>query len=160
MTQICDIVKNGRSDADIRKEAVWTLCNAATVGSREQIYSLALKDNFRIIEVLCDYLETCRDRQSIKTVLDSLFAILRTGEDQDQGNPFSDIVDECGGLETIESLQEDESAEVYESAVRILETFFDCDEVDAENKKDENIKFDFTSASSAGRPILPFARSG
>jgi hypothetical protein len=154
MAQICDIVKNGSSDAEIRKEAVWTLCNAATVGNREQIYSLVLKDNFRIVDTLGDYLETCRDAKSIRTVLDSLFAILKVGEDQDTGNPFCDMIEQCGGLETIEKLQEDASEEVYEGAVRILETFFDCQELG--ETKTENIRFDFTS----GNPILPFTRSG
>lgn len=154
MAQICDIVKNGSSDAEIRKEAVWTLCNAATVGNREQIYSLVLKDNFRIVDTLGEYLETCRDAKSIRTVLDSLFAILKVGEDQDTGNPFCDMIEQCGGLETIEKLQEDASEEVYEGAVRILETFFDCQELG--ETKTENIRFDFTS----GNPILPFTRSG
>ena len=156
MTQICEIVKNGLSDSEIRKEAVWTICNAATAGNRDQIYSLAFKDSFRIIDILCDYLENCRDAKSIRTVLDSIFAILKLGQDQDPCNPFCELLEQCGGLDTIEGLQEDESAEVYEAAVRILETFFDCN--DLEVKQGESIKFDFTNSS--GMPILPFARSG
>ena len=41
-----------------------------------------------------------------------------------QENPFAQLVDEAEGLEAIERLQHHESVEVYNMAVKLLETFF------------------------------------
>jgi importin subunit alpha-1 len=125
LNQVCDMIKNGRTEADVRKEAVWILCNISTVGSAVQVNQLVARYN--MIDHLCEYLTACRDTQSLKSCLDALYAILSIYIDDPTGyNPFRYIVEECGGLETIEQLQQDESAEVYNAAVRLLESFFDC----------------------------------
>ena len=161
MGLICDIVRDGRSDSELRKEAIWTLCNAATVGNRDQIYTLVLKDRYKMAEVMCDFLETCRDPKTTRTVVDAIYAILCKGEDEeDTDNPFTGIIEECGGLAIIEDLQEDESPEVYEGAIRVLERFFDCEEVAQEQQPVARFDFSHPTGSKDGMPILPFARSG
>jgi importin subunit alpha-1 len=145
MGLICDTIKEGVVDSEIRKEASWTICNAATVGSRNQIYTLVLKERYRILDLLCDYLESCRDLKTIKTVLDSIHSILRMGA-EDEYNSFSQIMEECGGLAIIEDLQANDCQEVYESAVGILESFFDCEQI--------------VKPLQDGMPILPFTRCG
>jgi hypothetical protein len=161
MDRICDMARDGHADLDIRKEAVWSICNACTVGKDEDVAYLVTDRRYRILDLFCDYLDACRDTQSIKTVLDSIYAILSIYENDPDGlNPFRDIVEECGGLATIESLQQDESADVYNAAVRILESFFDCNE---DTVSQGPLNFDFGRPSQPqkdGMPILPFARSG
>jgi hypothetical protein len=151
---ICDILRNGSVDFEERREAVWTLCNAATVGSRNQKLTLVLRDGFRVLELLSDYLGVCRDIAVLRSVLDAIYALLDAGDEANDLNPFCHIIEECGGLDLIESLQEYESAEVYASAVRILERFFECREPPIEYSKKSS------PSRQPGMPILPFTRSG
>ena len=161
MDRICDIVRDGHADQDVRKEAVWSICNACTVGKQVDVASLVTDRRYRILDLLCEYLDACRDTQSMKTVLDSIYAILSIYENDPDGlNPFCVVVEECGGLATIEALQQDESADVYNAAVRILESFFDCNE---DIVSPGPLNFDFgrpAQTKREGMPILPFARSG
>lgn len=153
MQRVCDILKDASSsDADIRTEAAWTVCNACTVGKDSQIRLLATDSRFRVVELLSSYLESCHDSRSIITTLDAIFAVLQSGGVST--NIYTPILEECGGLTTVENLQEDESEEVYKSAVRILESFFNCHDINEDRKENTGIVFDFTGNRS------PFARSG
>ena len=162
MQRICDLLRDGRNDGDIRKEAAWTVCNASTVGNRQQVRSLVTDSRFRFFEILTNYLESSHDTKSIKTTLEAIHAILAHGDDDDLLNPYTAILEECGGLSVIEDLQQDESEDVYHAAVGILERFYNCDEEENQAPQDSKIVFDFGAPKSRdpNMPILPFARSG
>jgi importin subunit alpha-1 len=66
-------------------------------------------------------------------VLDAFANILKHGEASGGGNAYADFVDECGGMEKIEQLQNHENEELYKKALSIMERYFadeDDDEID------------------------------
>jgi hypothetical protein len=160
MDRVCEILQSGNTDTDLRKEAVWSICNASTVGNREQIRQLVTDSRFRVIELLTNFIQSSHDRKSIKTVLDSLYSILLAGSVEGYSeSAYSAILEECGGLTIIEDLQQDESEDIYRGAIRILENFFNCeDEEDANLAVNENkIVFNFSQDISSPSDV---ARSG
>jgi hypothetical protein len=48
-------------------------------------------------------------------------------------NPFAQLVEDADGLDKIEALQEHQNEDLYEKAVSILETYFECEEGDDQN---------------------------
>jgi importin subunit alpha-6/7 len=160
MERVCELLRSGTSDADVRREAIWCIANGCTVGCRDQIHTLVADGRFGIMEVLSQYIESNRDSKSVIASLDAIYSVLASARraGADTARSYSLILEECGGLTAIEDLQQDKSEEVYRACVRILETFFSCDEEDQENFVDEKIKFDFKSPSRASLPAI--SRSG
>lgn len=59
-------------------------------------------------------------------------------------NNFAQMVDECEGLDKIESLQSHDNNEIYEKAVKVLEKYWLEDEEEEQNAQDgtqENLSF-------------------
>ncbi len=78
-----------------------------------------------MIPPFCSLL-SCKDTQVVQVVLDGINNILKlagTGIDMVTG-----LIEECGGLDKIESLQNHENVEIYKLAYEIIEQFF-SDEV-------------------------------
>lgn len=48
-------------------------------------------------------------------------------------NPYAAIVEECGGLDKIEFLQQHENVEIYLKAFEIIERYFGTDDADDTN---------------------------
>jgi hypothetical protein len=85
---------------------------------------------------MCDLL-TIADNKLIMMVLETLENILTVGEllakaREEKANPFTIAIEEADGLDKIESLQSHDNAQIYEKAVKILETFFGA-EAEIEN---------------------------
>jgi importin subunit alpha-1 len=138
------------AEFDIRKEAAWAISNATSGGSPEQIKFLVTQG---CIRPLCDLL-TVNDAKIVTIALEGLenvsivclspcpagfyyshtlcllpfTQILRVGEDEAKQmggqNPMATFVAEAEGLTKIEELQQHANNDLYEKAVRILETFF------------------------------------
>lgn len=80
------------------------------------------------IKPICDLL-ICPDPRIVTVCLEGLENILKVGEaDKCLGNTtvnlFAQAIDEADGLEKIENLQSHDNTEIYEKAVKILETFW------------------------------------
>lgn len=81
------------------------------------------------IKPLCDLL-TCPDPRIVTVSLEGLENILKVGEqEKDLGNSnginvYARYIDEAEGLEKIENLQTHDNNEIYEKAVKILETYW------------------------------------
>lgn len=115
------------SEMDVKKEAAWAIANATTGGTSEQIDYL-IKCN--PIPSLIKLLEST-DERIIKVILEGLENILETGEKMKLAhgkNLYVSPIGQAGGLEKIENLQQHPDDTIYESAVRILERFFDAQE--------------------------------
>lgn len=88
------------------------------------------------IKPLCDLL-VCPDPRIVTVCLEGLENILKVGEaEKNQGttggvNVYAQMIDEAEGLEKIENLQSHDNSEIYEKAVKILETFWLEEEDDA-----------------------------
>lgn len=80
------------------------------------------------IKPLCD-LFVCPDPRIVTVCLEGLENILKVGEaEKNMGtgdvNCYAQLVEEAEGLEKIENLQSHDNNEIYEKAVKILETYW------------------------------------
>jgi len=94
---------------------------------------LFLDDRFLVsqgcIKPLCDLL-VCPDPRIVTVCLEGLENILKVGEaEKNLGNSgdvnfYAQMIDDAEGLEKIENLQSHDNNEIYEKAVKILETYW------------------------------------
>ncbi|KAI3838843.1 hypothetical protein MKX03_002619, partial [Papaver bracteatum] len=126
------------AEFDIKKEVAWEISNANSGGSHEQIkYVFVLFFLGSVlrgcIKPLCNLL-ICRDARIVTVCLEGLENILKFGEAEktigntEGVNLYAHMIDEAEGLEKIENLQSHENTEIYEKAVKILETYWSEEE--------------------------------
>lgn len=102
--------------------------------------------NQRCIKPLCDLL-VCPDPRIVTVSLEGLENILKVGEAEKLAgntgdvNYYAQLIDDAEGLEKIENLQSHDNNEIYEKAVKILETYW-LDEED-ENAVDDSAQAGF-----------------
>uniref|UniRef100_A0A1J3HH52 Importin subunit alpha n=1 Tax=Noccaea caerulescens TaxID=107243 RepID=A0A1J3HH52_NOCCA len=114
------------AEFDVKKEAAWAISNATSGGSHDQIKYLVEQG---CIKPLCDLL-VCPDPRIITVCLEGLENILKVGEAEmalgntGDTNYFAQLIDDAEGLEKIENLQSHDNNEIYEKAVKILETYW------------------------------------
>lgn len=88
------------------------------------------------IKPLCDLL-VCPDLRIVTVCLEGLENILKIGEAEKSFgntgdvNAYAQAIDDAEGLEKIENLQSHDNNEIYEKAVKILETYWLEDEDEA-----------------------------
>lgn len=121
------------AEFDIKKEAAWAISNATSGGTHQQIMYLV---NQSCIKPLCDLL-LCPDVRIVTVALEGLDNILKVGE-ADKAlcggvNQYAQFIDEADGLDKIEKLQNHSNNDIYEKAVKILETYFGIDEEEDQN---------------------------
>jgi hypothetical protein len=127
MEYVVDLAMNG--EWEVRKEAIWVLSNIATGGTPGQVMSVV---ECGAIDGVCSILNV-NDTKMLLVALDAVSNILKVGADN--GKDYVSFVDECDGLMHIEELQEHESEEVYNHAVKIIETYFGVED----GAEDENL---------------------
>lgn len=134
---------------DVQKEAAWAISNIASGGSEDQTRFLVSQ---AALPALCGMLK-CGDAKMIIVVLDALNNILKVGKKENsmEDNEYADIVEECGGLDTLEELQRHENEEVYEKSVKILQNYFESEEDDGMGMAPqvENGQFAFGATNGA-----------
>ncbi|KAH9766265.1 Importin subunit alpha-4 [Citrus sinensis] len=141
------------AEFEVKKEASWAISNATSGGTREQIQFLVSQG---CIKPLCDLL-VCPDPRIVTVCLEGLENILKIGEaDKEAGsttvNVYSEMIDECDGLDKIENLQSHDNNEIYEKAVKLLERYWVEEEDDEQNIPDgNNPEFNF----GTGQPNIP-----
>jgi len=81
-----------------------------------------------IVSVLCSWLDK-NDTKSLIIILEGIWNVLSVGK-HIFNNQFQQLVDECGGLDKLEALQEYPNHHVYELALDILENYFEIEEID------------------------------
>ncbi|KAL1802245.1 hypothetical protein DCAR_0933822 [Daucus carota subsp. sativus] len=114
------------AEFDIKKEAAWALSNATSGGTHDQIKYLVSQG---CIKPMCDLL-VCPDPRIVTVCLEGLENILKVGEaEKNLGqsgdvNVYAQMIDDAEGLEKIENLQSHDNNEIYEKAVKILETYW------------------------------------
>jgi importin subunit alpha-1 len=118
---------------EIRREAIWAICNAASSKNPDQIGYLV---QHNAIPAICSLLGE-RDVKTLSVALEGLNQILRYGSENfrlaDGSNPFAVVVDECGGLAKLETLQSHPNTHIYNKALSIIEKYF---EVEADESTD------------------------
>jgi hypothetical protein len=120
------------ANADFRakREAAWAVSNFTTSGSLNQVAYLVQQGCIPPLVALL----SVQDVNLLMVVLDALSHILAVGQNvpNANGNPCADYVEEAGGIDAIEALQEHENEEVYLKALKIIETYF-MDDQDGNN---------------------------
>lgn len=115
---------------DVQKEAAWAIANITSGGNEEQTKFLVSQAS---IPALCAMVN-CGDTKMIIVVLDAIENILKVGLKNSNGrvvdNLYADAVEECGGLDAVEELQNHENEEIYEKVVNILQKYFESEEVE------------------------------
>ena len=101
--------------------AVYVICNICTNSVPSFIHFCV---EFDSILALTTNLKSS-DKPLTLTILSALSNILSIGKDKN----YAIMVDEADGVEALEKLQEHEDEEVYMKALRILEKYFNVEEV-------------------------------
>uniref|UniRef100_A0A8C6P060 Importin subunit alpha n=1 Tax=Nothobranchius furzeri TaxID=105023 RepID=A0A8C6P060_NOTFU len=107
----------------MRGEAVWFLSNI-TAGNQQQVEFLVEQN---VIPPFCSLLSV-KDSQVVQVVLDGLKNILIMAGDE--ASTITEIIEECGGLEKIENLQQHENEDIYKLAFEIIDQYFSGDDID------------------------------
>ena len=110
---------------DIKKEAAWAISNATSGGTPNHVEYLVARG---CIPPLCDLL-TVQDKKIVRVALEGLENILKVGESamREKGlpeNPCAQHVENAGGLDKIDALQQHEDVGIYEKSLKILERYF------------------------------------
>lgn len=111
---------------DIRKEAAWCIANAVSGASNSQVVYFVQQ---QCIETLC-HLLYLPDVPLLDMILEALDRVLKVGNrimvsQKLAKNPFRTKVEDCGGLDKIETLQDHPNVELYEKASHIIKTYFE-----------------------------------
>ncbi|KAF9619948.1 hypothetical protein IFM89_010564 [Coptis chinensis] len=149
------------AEFDIKKEAAWALSNATSGGDPNQIKYLVDRG---CIRPLCDLL-VCPDPRIVTVCLEGLENILKSGEtEKNMGknggvNLYAQLVEDAEGLEKIENLQSHDNTEIYEKAVKLLETYWLEDEEDEAPPGDDDAQPGFHFGGNGDEPP-PAPRGG
>ena len=119
------------ADMRVKREACWAICNATSYYKdfpNQCRYLVSLN----VIPSLCR-LFTEHDPKAIIVALGGLSNILEVGEEDavnspDGANPYALLVEECGGIDSLEGLQAHSNEKVYEEAKNIIDKFFGGEE--------------------------------
>lgn len=114
---------------DIQKEAAWAISNATSGGNAAQIRYLA---ETGVISALCG-LFACADSKIVLVALEGIENILKSGKkaaSSSGSNPYTDAVEECGGLDGLEGLQRHDNEEIYDRSIRVLREYFESEEAE------------------------------
>uniref|UniRef100_A0A8C2GHU6 Karyopherin alpha 4 (importin alpha 3) n=1 Tax=Cyprinus carpio TaxID=7962 RepID=A0A8C2GHU6_CYPCA len=112
-----------KGDFGTQKEAAWAISNLTISGRKEQVAYLIQQ---QVIPPFCNLL-TVKDAQVVQVVLDGLSNILKMADDE--AETISNLIEECGGLEKIEQLQNHENEDIYKLAYEIIDQFFSSDDL-------------------------------
>jgi len=136
------------SDFDIKKEAAWVISNATAGENPQQIEYLV---EAGCIKPLVELLSTS-DVKIVSVALEALENILSCGKKQQLAaglaeNPVVSHIELADGLSKIEALQEDPKEEVYNKAMKILETYFPLEDDENINGGADAAGFNFGAAA-------------
>lgn len=118
------------AEFDIQKEAAWAVSNATSGGSPQQIVYIVQQG---AMGPLCNLLDV-KDTKIVTVALEGIENILKVGlqaaNGNHQNNPMAEMVADNDGLTRIEELQNHENHNIYQRAVKIIETYFGGEEED------------------------------
>lgn len=116
-----------RGDYQTQKEAAWAISNVTISGKADHVLYMVDQG---VIPPFC-HLLGIRDAQIVQVVLDGLNNVLKkSGQRTDE---ICQKIEECGGLDKIEHLQNHDSEDIYKMAYEIIDNFFSSDEDEITN---------------------------
>jgi hypothetical protein len=103
-----------------QKEAAWVVTNILAGGTSQQLLAMC---QMEVISPLCDLLKS-QEPKFVAVILDALMTLLTSAKKHDYLERVTNAVEECGGLDILESMQNHDNQEIYEKVYHIIETFF------------------------------------
>lgn len=113
-----------KGDPRSQKEAAWAITNFTSGGSTEQVVHLV---QMGVLPYLCKLLDS-HDAKLLLVLMDALYNILKCAEKLGQVDRVGQMIEECGGVDKLEELQNHENMDIYKKALEIVERFFSADE--------------------------------
>jgi len=107
-----------KSDFQTQKEAAWAISNLTISGRKDQVAFVVTQG---VLAPLCNLLSV-KDTQVIQVVLDGLNNILKMADDE--VDTICTLIEECGGLDKLEALQNHENEDIYKLAYEIIDSYF------------------------------------
>lgn len=157
-TQIQKVIESGvikeltmvleKGDFKAQKEAAWAITNLTQGGNTEQIIGVINQYNF--MKPYCDLLDA-KDPRTVKVVLTGLGNIFALAEKMNAVSELCMQVEQIGGLDKLEALQNHANEEIYKKAFALIDSYFT---EDGENEQlapetDENGALKFGTAQNA-----------
>eukprot|EP00118_Oscarella_pearsei_P019710 m.210865 g.210865 ORF g.210865 m.210865 type:complete len:513 (+) comp39748_c3_seq5:65-1603(+) len=127
------------SEYKAQKESAWAVSNFTVGGTAEQVGILI---HGGVIPPLCQLLQV-RDTQVVQVILDAISTMLKMAGAE--AGAVANLIEEAGGLDIIEQLQQHDNVEIYKLAYDIIDTYFsqtgDEDEALVPQATDNNFQF-------------------
>nr|CAD7263071.1 unnamed protein product [Timema shepardi] len=115
---LIDVLSSG--DFKSQKEAAWAVTNYTSGSSPHQLVVLLQLD---ILKPFCNLLDS-KDGKTVQVVLDGVSNILQTADKMNEAVRVAIMIEECGGLDKLEALQNHENEAIYQKALNIIDSFF------------------------------------
>ncbi|XP_077302768.1 importin subunit alpha-1-like [Arctopsyche grandis] len=134
------------SELKCQREAAYAISNLALEGSLPQLGSLlhagALKPYIALL--------AGPDVKTTMVVLDGLSSLLKQAEAHGELDALCLSIEEDGGLDKLEALQQHENEEIYKKTLHILDTYFSEDEPKDEAIVPQEVNGEFQFGTGAG----------
>ncbi|KAJ8347822.1 hypothetical protein SKAU_G00264110 [Synaphobranchus kaupii] len=133
---LIDLLKNG--DFKTQREAVWAITNYTSGGTVDQVVQLVQSGG---LEAILNLLQI-KDCKTILVILDAINNIFLAAAKLGETEKLCLLVEEVGGLDRIELLQNHENDSVYQAAQALIAKYF-SEDADDECLKTEATEKDF-----------------
>ncbi|XP_018572553.1 importin subunit alpha-1 [Anoplophora glabripennis] len=118
MPPLLHVLQTG--DFKSQKEAAWAVTNYTSGGTIAQLAKLV---EMGALKPMCNLLNS-KDYKTVVVVLDGLANILNAANKMGEVEKVAILIEECGGLDSIEALQTHDNEKIYEKALSVIENYF------------------------------------
>lgn len=114
-----------KGDFKSQKEAAWAFTNLTQGGTAEQIVYVI--KHYQFLLPYCNLMEA-KDARVVKVILQGLTNILGLAEKMNAISEMTMQIEEIGGLDKLEALQNHENEEIYKTAFHLIDTYFNIND--------------------------------